>query len=375
MSGALRDRIVVVTVGLSGADGASELSRQWVAALAPLAAAGDADLEVWSLEDRERPACLDALRVGFRSAQGSRMTFASFGLRPGDVDERTRVVVTHIHLLPVLLPLLYRGARVAVLLLGIEAWKPLRRLTARALRQCWRVLAISQHTIDRFRQANPSLGNVPVRVCAPGVPPDCAGGDARPPLADADHPSRPCALIVGRMSSEERYKGHDELIRLWPQVQAEVPDARLVVAGTGDDEARLRARVQDAGLRDSIVFTGRVSNEQRASLYRNARFFVMPSRNEGFGFVYLEAMRMGKPCIVAAGAAEEIVDDNVQGFVIQSGDDAALVRAMVRLCVDDQLCTRMGAAAAARVASHFTQAHFCERVYEALELRAVPVAC
>lgn len=374
MTAVPRDRVIVVTIGLSGADGASELSRQCVEAFVPLARSGDIDLDVWSLEDSARPACLVNVPAGFRTAQGSRVAFGAFGFLPGAIDAQTMFIVTHVHLLPVLLPVMYRRVRVAVWLLGIEAWTPLRGLAVRALRQCWRVLAISQHTIERFRLANPTLADVQVRVCAPRVP-AAVPADGEPPALGEGDPSRPFALIVGRMAAAERYKGHDELIDLWPRVRLEAPAMRLVVAGGGDDEARLREKAQQHGLDDAVVFAGHVSDGRLAALYRDARFFVMPSRNEGFGLVYLEAMRAGKPCIASPGAAEEIIQAGLHGFIVDSREDAALLDAIVRLSSDDELCRRMGAAAAARVAGEFTAAHFRDRVYKALDVRAVPVAC
>jgi glycosyltransferase involved in cell wall biosynthesis len=369
-----RDRVVVVTIGLTGNDGASELSRPCVEAFVPRARAGDIDLDVWSLEDSARPAWLADVPAGFRTAQGSRMVFGSFGLRPGAIDAQTMFIVMHVHLLPVLLPVLYRGARVALWLLGIEAWTPLRGMAVRALRQCWRVLAISQYTVDRFRLANPSLASVPVRVCAPRVP-DAAPADREPAPSGVGENARPFALIVGRMAAAERYKGHDELIDLWQRVRHEVPAMRLVIAGGGDDETRLRQKVQRLGLEGEIEFAGHVSAGRLAALYRDARFFVMPSRDEGFGLVFLEAMRAGKPCIASPGAAEEIIEPDRHGFIVDSSDDAALLSAILRLSSDDELCRRMGAAAAARVASQFSAARFRDRMYASLDVRAVPVAC
>lgn len=368
-------RIVVVTPGLGGADGVSEVTRQFVDAFTPFALSGDAAVEVWSLADADRPEWLASPSIRFRTAAGRRAAFASFGLRAGDVDDTTLFVVMHVHLLPVMLPLLYRGARVAVLLLGIEAWKPLRRLSAKALRHCWRVLSISSHTIARFHDANPALADVRVQVCAPGVPPAAGRAAVLPEAVTTDAQRLPFALIVGRMASEERYKGHDELIDVWPRVRAEVPGARLVVAGGGDDEARLRARVGELGLDEAIQFAGRVPSEQLAALYRDARFFVMPSRNEGFGLVFLEAMRAGKPCIAALGAAEEILTDGVHGFVVDPAAQGDLLHALVRLFADDDVCARMGAAAAARVEERFTRGHFVDRVLESLDLRTATVAC
>ena len=70
----------------------------------------------------------------------------------------------------------------------------------------------------------------------------------------------PVALIVGRMSSRERYKGHDAVLDAWPLIRTAVPDAKLVIVGTGDDERRLRRRVDKERL-PAIEFRGRLSDE------------------------------------------------------------------------------------------------------------------
>jgi phosphatidylinositol alpha-1,6-mannosyltransferase len=284
------------------------------------------------------------------------MRFASFAMRDGAGSAAdTLVVVMHLQLLPVALPLVWRGARLVTVLMGIEAWTPLRPLERAAFQRAWKVAAISTHTVARFRAANPALAAVPVAICRPGTP------------AMADHPSGHVdgtyALIVGRMHSRERYKGHDTLIEVWPLVRQAVPDARLVIAGDGDDAARLRAK---AG--EGIDFVGRVDGSRLAALYRDAAFFVMPSTHEGFGLVYLEAMRASTPCIAAPGAAEEIITDGRDGVIVDAGDREALVAAMVQLFVDPQARARMAAAALQRVNGEFGAAAVDARVRRLLEL-------
>jgi glycosyltransferase involved in cell wall biosynthesis len=346
-------RTILVTPGLGGADGVSELTRQWVEALAARAAERGGHVEVWSLADAARPAALPA-NATFRTAAGSRWRFASLVLAAGPVDASTLVAVMHVHLLPALLPLMWRGARVVCVMLGIEVWKPLPPLQRIALGRCWKVAAISAHTVDRFRRENPTLGALPVAVLHPRAP-----ADVRP--ADEVTPG-PFALIVGRMSSQERYKGHDALIDVWPRVLGEVPDARLIVAGTGDDLDRLRGRVQAAGLADRVIFTGAVPGDRLAALYRDAALFVMPSEGEGFGIVYLEAMRAGTPCVAGPGAAAEIITDGVDGLIVDPADGDAVARAVVRLFVDPELRRRLGAAAARRVFAEFTPERFSVRL-------------
>jgi glycosyltransferase involved in cell wall biosynthesis len=178
------------------------------------------------------------------------------------------------------------------------------------------------------------------------------------------------ALIVGRLSAEERYKGHDELMAVWPAVQRQAPGARLVIVGDGDDRARLEALAASSGLSDAVWFAGRVSDDTLASLYAQAAFFVMPSSREGFGLVYLEAMHAGKACIAAHGAADEIIDDGVQGLVIDPESPDQLTGALVRLFSDAAACARMGAAARVRVAAEFTDAKFAVRLLSTLEAMA-----
>lgn len=358
-------RALVLVPQVGGADGASEVGRQIAGALERQVGVSLQSLDVWSLADDVRPAALPA-RAGFRTARSSRMAFASYAVRDTAVNRDTLVVVLHAHLLPVTLPLIRRGARIVPVLLGIEAWRPLRRLERAALRRAWRILAISQHTIDRFRAANPAVAGLPVEVCHPA-------SRAVPSPAPGRVPGR-FALIVGRMAASERYKGHDVLLEIWARVRTAVPDARLVVAGGGDDEPRLRARVRALELDGAVEFEGVVNDARLAALYRDAAMFVMPSRDEGFGLVYLEAMRAGTPCIAAPGAAAEFIEHGVSGLILDPADRDALVAAIVRLFTDGPARDALGRAAARRVAAHYGESAFAARLCGVLDLAGADMA-
>jgi phosphatidyl-myo-inositol dimannoside synthase len=355
--------VIIVTPQFDGRDGISAVARQFAAVFAPIA--GERRLEVWSLGDTFAPPAFDKAAV-FHGAGGRRLAFASLALRRSHLRDAL-VVVTHVHLLPVVLPLMYRGAKVVPVLEGVEAWKPLRPLEARALTRAWRVLAISHHTMTRFWEANPALGAVPIEVCHPSVPEAAAPTPARVPGR--------FALIVARMADAERYKGHDLLLRIWPRVRDSIADAELVIAGDGTDRPRLEARAVELGIAAAVRFTGRLDDADLAACYRDAALFVMPSRDEGFGLVFLEAMRARTPCIAAHGAAEEIVRDQVDGLIVPHDDARALTQAIVRLFADAELRDRMGDEGRARVTAHFTAAQFAARVGRALDLDPAPVAC
>jgi glycosyltransferase involved in cell wall biosynthesis len=129
----------------------------------------------------------------------------------------------------------------------------------------------------------------------------------------------------------ERYKGHDLLLEIWPKLVEQVSDAALFIAGDGNDRERLETKAVGLGLKDSVKFLGRVLDQTLEDLYRDCLFFVMPSRHEGFGLVFLEAMQAGKTCIGGMGAAAEVIEHGVTGLVVDPGDAEQVLGAVLRL--------------------------------------------
>jgi phosphatidyl-myo-inositol dimannoside synthase len=164
------------------------------------------------------------------------------------------------------------------------------------------------------------------------------------------------------MSAVERYKGHDELIACWPGVLERVGGAQLVIAGRGDDVERLRKRAADAGVADRTLFTGFVSDATLRVLMRRAAVFAMPSRGEGFGLVYLQAMEAGLPCIGSTlDAAGDIILDGETGYLVDPADRGALTAALVRLLESPALRASLGSAGRRRYLGAFTYDRFVER--------------
>ncbi|HUK35415.1 MAG TPA: glycosyltransferase, partial [Vicinamibacterales bacterium] len=306
-----------------------------------------------SLHDDSRSAVTSPVGIEVRGARGSRLGFVAAAINATRrADRSTMVACSHLHLAPVakLVSVLGSGARPTVMLCGIEAWTPLRRLERLALASS-EVAAISQNTVDRFKAANPMFRDLEVHVCHPGLP---ATGTPALGLSSM-------ALIVARMSAAERYKGHDLLLEMWPRVLKRHPNAILVVAGEGDDRSRLEGRARALGVAGAVRFVGAVSDNTLATLYEQCRFFVMPSRGEGFGLVFLEAMRAGKACIGGTGAAAEIIEHGATGFVVDPANGQDLEMAVQLLYDDPDMCARYGGGGRERFLSMFTDRHFQAR--------------
>ncbi len=256
-----------------------------------------------------------------------------------------------------------------IFLHGIEAWRPLSDMQRAVIEGASVLLANSRYTADRIAAAHPWMP--PIAACPLALPPAHAAAASQAPSTVSLGPS--AVLTVARMSSQERYKGHDQLLDAWPAVLDRVPAAQLVFAGEGDDVPRLRAKAASLGITSSVLFTGFVSDEDLTALYRHAALFAMPSRDEGFGLVYLEAMSHRLPCIGSThDAARETIEDGRSGFLVPQQDLQTLSDAIARVLLDDVLRHEMGSRASRRVQEQFTYAAFSERIAAHLPVVAAP---
>ena len=283
-------------------------------------------------------------RVDYRpETVGSKMTYAwhvlrqTYNLQPSTCDA---IICGHINLLPVAaLASWLQGAPLILILHGIDAWDPHpSRLVRWMLPQADAFVTVSQCTKDRF------LEWAPLRADQGHVIPDCIDLDAYRPgpkrdelLDRYDLHDRTILLTLGRLSSEEQYKGHDEILEVLPDLAEEIPDIAYLVCGDGDDRPRLERKAERLGVADRTVFAGYVPEEEKEDHYRLADAFVMPGRGEGFGIVYLEAMACGVPVVASrADASREAVRDGQLGVVVDPGEPQDLRRGIKRALAADR---------------------------------------
>lgn len=263
----------------------------------------------------------------------------------------------------------------AVFVHGIEVWESsLDASRISLLRRARLRIANSEYTAHRLAGAHAAVG--PVSACALALLPEDGARPRRHGGRPATSPRSPYAVVVGRMSASERYKGHDELLECWPSVRTRCPEARLVVVGDGDDRPRLEAKAATAGLRDSVIFTGRIPDDDLSDVLARATLFAMPSRGEGFGLVYLHAMAAALPCVAATDdAAGEVVADGETGLLVSQGDRDALAAAVAQLLGDPTRARALGDAGRRRFDELFTYEAFRRRLAAVLGVPdATPLA-
>ena len=239
-----------------------------------------------------------------------------------------------------------------VFLHGIEAWLGTSHpQQVQALLQADRRLVNTAYTRDRAGELDPNLANADLCWLA------TEAENAPAPMAPA---TRPNVLIVARL---DRYKGHEELIRCWPAVLAVVPDAQLSIVGTGPRAEEFRKLAAVTRLtEDQVEFAGFVPDAEIEIYWRKATVSAMPSRGEGFGLVYIEAMRYGLPVIGSIhDAAGEINLDGVTGYNVDLGRPDELPERIIRLLKDRDLAGKLGNNGADRWANHFRFSSFRDR--------------
>jgi phosphatidylinositol alpha-1,6-mannosyltransferase len=292
---------------------------------------------------------------------GSKIRFIKTALQAAG-ETYGLVVCGHIHLLP-LAVLLNQLIRVPLVLLvyGIDVWQQPFWLTRQWLKSVDAVWSISATTTERMNHwaALPTARFVQLpNAIHPdryGMAPRRADLQARHGLAGAR-----VIMTLARMSENERYKGIDEVIDVMPALLQSMPDLQYLVCGDGDDRPRLMQKAQALGVAGSIVFVGMVTEADKADYFRLADAFVMPSRGEGFGFVFLEALACGVPVVGSQlDGSREALRNGELGELADPSDPASLLACILQALAKPH-CIPTGL-------SHFDWLHFQQRLSAAVQ--------
>ena len=231
-----------------------------------------------------------------------------------------------------------------------------RRISQRVYRSSKRVICVSEHVREQVLEGTgPSCRT---SVVYNGVDPEFFS------TGDAVEPGELTVLSVGNLIP---IKGHEPLIRAISSLSAEFPSLGLEIIGDGPERSRLTSLAGELGIGTLVRFLGRQSRHAVADAMRRCTIFALPSRYEGLGCVYLEAMSAGKPVIGCRGQGiAEIVRQGANGFLVGPDNEKELALALGMLLRDETLRRNLGRQARDTILDRLTleqQAENLVRIY------------
>lgn len=360
--------ILGVFPALNGVGGIQQVSRHAGATLCDLAGQKGVACELIGLSD---PAGEGSFLVGkqryqFRGfARNKRKLVAHLMVRA----PKTRLLfANHIHFGPPAMAASVIAPHLHYWLVahGFEVWQPLPLYRAVPLRRAHGIIAVSRNTAEAVERMQ-RVRQEKINVLSPALEPD--GFCTRVPCVPFDRPPGSRMLLsVARLSADEPGKGLDTVIHALPRLVAAFPNLYYFIVGDGDARPALEKLAVEKGVSGRVIFTGKCSAESLRHYYEMTDIFVMPSRQEGFGIVFLEAMAAGKPVIASdCGGAPEVVREGETGYLVPYGDVSALAARLGELLGDERLRRRMGEAGKRKTDEQYRFESFRDRLVAILD--------
>jgi glycosyltransferase involved in cell wall biosynthesis len=217
---------------------------------------------------------------------------------------------------------------------GLEAWDLDSPVLKKVLNNADRIVSISAYTRDRLiKKQNLDPAKFSLLPCTF----DASNFKVAPKPSYLLEkyglkPGQPVILTVARLINTEGYKGYDRILRAIPQIRQIIPDVHYIIVGKGNDRARIEQLMTQLELQDCVTLAGFIPDEQICDYYNLCDVFAMPSKGEGFGIVYLEALACGKP--VLAGNQDGAIDAlcyGELGALVNPDDIEVIAKTLIKI--------------------------------------------
>lgn len=241
---------------------------------------------------------------------------------------------------------------------GIDVWKPLSILLQLSLRKSDVVTALSKFTCNSIA-IEQNVDKNKICIIPPALDPDfleyANSADIQKPIL----PKGKIILTVCRLDLTEVLKGIEVVIDALPDILKSLPDVNYVIVGDGEYRKRLEEIVKEKGLSTSVIFVGVKRDRELAAYYKYCDLFVMPSKKEGFGIVFLEAMVFGKPVIGGNhGGTPDIISNGKNGYLVNYGDVNSLIKYILHILQNKDVYDDIANFSKRFVQSEYTYKHF-----------------
>lgn len=300
------------------------------------------ELKIFSAYDKSNDANDNYITPSFFKGYGQqKIRFILGSIRTGlSMDI---VVISHINLLSVgyFIKLLSPKTKIVLYAHGIEVWGPLSGMRKKMLHKCDKIICVSNFTKDKMLQ-DYKLDEKKISVINNCIDPYLPVADKKEKdnylckkygFADTDI----ILMTLTRLSSKELYKGYDHVLISLNNLKKQYPNIRYMIVGKYDEaeKKRLDGIIEEYSLQKYVIFTGYIPDIELAKHYCLGDIYVMPSKKEGFGIVFIEAMHYGLPVI--AGNKDGSVDalaNGKLGILVNPDDQDEINQAIEKIILN-----------------------------------------
>jgi len=306
----------IYLAAFSNTGGIEEFAKQFIKSLENISTDNQlkkSKIEIISVYDNQSDYKTINQNVQFIGFGGSKIKTILYVIRK--VKKEDIIFYSHINLLflAAFNSLFKRVKKSYFSIYGIEVWKKFSVIKKYLLKNYF-FLSISNYTKNIFVE-NSGVDPEKISIFPCCIDLNTSNKEYDNPYIDSEYN----ILSVSRLSKEDNYKGIDSVIKILPELKSYIPNIKYTIIGKGDDLNRLNKLSKNLNVEKNINFKGYVKNLR--PYYKKCDIFTLPSKNEGFGIVYLEAMEYKKPVIAAnSGGATDVIRDNETGFLCNYDD-------------------------------------------------------
>jgi len=248
----------------------------------------------------------------FRAFNGNKSAFVLRSVKNG--AESNTVILSHINLslVGLLIKLINPKCKVLLIAHGIEVWRPVSFIKKALLKRCDTIICVSNYTkqqMIKWHNVDPASCVVLNNALDPFL--DLPEKFKKPEYLLKKYniaPENPILLTLTRLAATEQYKGHEQVINVISKLKVKFPGIKYILAGQydADEKVRIKHLIAANNVEEQVILTGFIKENELPQHFLLADLFVLPSKKEGFGIVFIEALACGLPVI--CGNADGSVD-------------------------------------------------------------------
>lgn len=316
--------------------GIQKMTRTMAHSLHRITQKSNQGFELWSVYDSNHhlmPQYLPA--ENFKGFAKNRIKFAlKVAIKAPKTD---MVIITHINLalIGLLVKAINPKCKVWLIAHGIEVWRPLSFFKKMFLNRCDKILCVSNFTKQQIiskHKTKPAICKVLNNAVDPFMKlPSIFTKPAHLLKRYKLNKKNPVIFTLTRLASTEQYKGHDQVIKIIKTLKVKFPHIKYILSGQYDhkEKTRIQKLITANNVQEQVILTGFLNEGELSDHFLLADLFVLPSKKEGFGIVFIEALACGLPVICGnADGSTDAIQDGQLGKAINPDNLTSLETAI-----------------------------------------------